>query len=127
MKTVFIALLACASTILGTAAASDQPRCFRHMDGGLRCPPGAVPWMADALGTVSCASNDGGIDVNNFGLPLCGPGYCTRDYKGDVFCSKTPRGASTQDIHGKVVCVGGCMPGEAAQCVRPATESRVKA
>lgn len=122
MKAVIITLLASASTILGIAAASDQPRCFRHMDGSLRCPQGAISCMADALGKVSCARTDGGIDVDNFGRPMCGPGYCTRDYKGDVFCSKTPGGASTQDIHGKVVCVGGCVPGEAAHCVRPTTE-----
>lgn len=103
-------------------ATAEPPQCFRHKDGSLRCPQGSRPCMADALGSVFCSPLDGGIDVNNFGQPLCGPGYCTRDWKGDVFCSKNSRGASDVDMYGKPVCVGGCVPGQAELCVRPTAQ-----
>lgn len=114
-----VAALAAWLCITGASAAQEEPRCFRHKDGGLRCPQGAITCMPDALGAVSCAPTDGGIDVNNYGQPLCGPGYCLRDWKGDVFCSTTPRGPSHQDIHGQPVCTGGCVAGQAALCTRP--------
>ena len=103
------------------ATSTEQPRCVRHKDGGLRCPQGSIPCLPDALGKVSCAPTDGGVERNNFGEPLCGPGYCTRDWKGDVFCAKTPRGASDVDRYGEPVCAGGCVPGQAALCTQPAT------
>lgn len=101
------------------AESAEQPRCFRNKDGGLRCQQGSITCLPDALGKVSCAPADGGVERNNFGEPLCGPGYCMRDWKGDVFCAKTPRGASDVDRYGEPVCVGGCMPGQAALCVKP--------
>lgn len=103
-------------------AIAEPPHCFRHLDGSLRCPQGSRPCMADALGKVFCSPPDGGVEVNNFGQPLCGPGYCTRDWKGDVFCAKTPRGASDVDMYGQPLCVGGCVPGQAELCVRPTAE-----
>lgn len=111
-------LAGCAAVLLLPAAlAADPPApCFVHRDGGLRCPQGSVRCMPDALGHWFCAPRDGGVEVNNFGQPLCGPGYCTRDWKGDVFCAATPRGASDKNLHGQPVCTGGCVPGQAALC-----------
>lgn len=118
-----LASIAATAALIGlklhTPASAEQPRCFRHKDGGLRCPQGSITCLPDALGKVSCAPTDGGVERNNFGEPLCGPGYCMRDWKGDVFCSKTPRGASDVDRYGEPVCTGGCVPGQAALCVKP--------
>ena len=69
-----------------------------------------------------CSPVDGGIEIDVYGNPHCGPGYCVRDQYGKVFCSSTPRGASSLDRDGKPVCTDGCIPGRADACVVPRPE-----
>ena len=73
--------------------------------------------MNDRTGKVFCSPPDGGIEVDIGGVLQCGPGSCTRDSHGKVFCSNTPRGASTLDRYGKAVCTGACVSGQTDRCV----------
>jgi hypothetical protein len=57
-----------------------------------------------------------------YGELLCGPGYCVRDQRGEVFCSSQPRGAAMVDQTGNAVCSVSCVPGTKEACVRPASK-----
>ena len=81
--------------------------------------PGPVPdgCFRDLLsGTISCPPLGGDIHVNLSGQAVCGKGRCVRDVFGKVTCSSQPGGQATQDVNGRIMCVGGCEEASASYC-----------
>ena len=81
--------------------------------------PGPVPdgCFRDLLsGKISCPPLGGDIIVNLSGQAVCGKGRCVRELSGKVTCSSQPGGQATQDVNGKVMCVGGCEEASASNC-----------
>ena len=74
---------------------------------------------ANQRGDVVCTKPGGGMMSDQYGEQLCGPGYCVKDQRGNVLCSRQPRGGATVDQSGKAVCAGGCVPGTKEACARP--------
>ncbi|MBX3604329.1 MAG: hypothetical protein KF788_03615 [Piscinibacter sp.] len=101
--------------IAGPAAAGG---CFTVRDGRTVCPKPDARCLPDRYGDVRCSAPGGGVALDRYGAPVCGPGYCTRDLRGDVFCSSAPRGAADVDRHGKAVCAEGCVPARAEACTK---------
>jgi hypothetical protein len=83
------------------------------------CPQADATCLADRHGDVFCSKPGGGIDLDNLGTPTCGPGYCTRNQEGTVFCSSVPRGAASTDAYGKVACTTSCVRASPQMCVKP--------
>ena len=54
--------------------------------------------------------------MNLSGQAVCGKGHCVRDLFGKVTCSSQPGGQVTQDVNGKIMCVGGCEEASASNC-----------
>ena len=80
--------------------------------------PGPVPdgCFKELSGKISCRPIGGDIHVNLSGQAVCGKGHCVRDLFGKVTCSSQPGGQVTQDINGKIMCVGGCEEASASNC-----------
>nr|WP_297525943.1 hypothetical protein [uncultured Roseateles sp.] len=111
-----IGLLLVAGSCL--AVAQDKG-CAAGRDGKLVCPAPDSTCINDRNGAVVCSTPGGGIEVDRYGLPLCGPGYCTKDSRGEVFCSNTVRGAASSDLYGVPACAGRCVAASPSACVRP--------
>lgn len=89
-----------AMTAASQAVAQPVPEgCFRDLAGKISCPP---------MG--------GELYVNLSGQAVCGKGRCVRDVFGKVTCSSQPGGQVTQDINGRVACVGSCEEASASNC-----------
>lgn len=114
MRAILAAVLLCA----GSVHAQDKG-CTPTRDGGLVCPPPDSTCLTDRYGDVVCSSPGGGILLDRYGDPLCGPGYCTKDLRGDSFCSSAPRGAASTDRHGNAACAVSCVSAKTQLCVRP--------
>jgi hypothetical protein len=97
------------------ARAADET-CTPTRDGRLVCPAPDTKCVADRTGEVICSSPGGGIEFDRYGEPVCGPGYCTKDLRGDLFCSKLQRGAASVDRYGNAACAGSCVPARAQAC-----------
>jgi hypothetical protein len=93
--------------------------CIPARDGRLVCPQPDSACMSDPDGNVLCSTPGGGIEFDRYGKPACGPGYCTKDQRGDIFCSSAPRGAAATDQNGNAVCAGSCVRAKIEACVRP--------
>jgi hypothetical protein len=104
---------------LSTSAWAADEACTPTRDGRLVCPAPESRCVTDRAGEVVCSTPRGGIEVDRYGVPVCGAGYCTKDLRGDVFCSNAPGGAASTDRYGAAACFGSCMPASAQACVKP--------
>ncbi len=111
-----VGLLLVSASLL--ASAQDKG-CAVGRDGKLVCPAPDSMCLNDRSGAVVCSTPGGGIEHDRYGLPVCGAGYCTRDSRGEVFCSNAVRGAASSDLYGTPACTGRCVPASANACVRP--------
>lgn len=102
---------------VGVASAQDRA-CVTQRDGSTVCPPPDSSCVTDRYGDVHCSSPGGGITFNRLGEPVCGPGYCTKDSHGEIFCSSAPRGAASNDRYGKATCAVACVAATRS-CVKP--------
>jgi hypothetical protein len=68
---------------------------------------------------VVCSPSGGAIETNLQGELVCGPGFCTKDLRGDFHCSSAARGAASTDRYGEPVCAVSCVRAQAQACVRP--------
>ena len=93
--------------------------CTPDRYGRMVCPAPDSTCIADRYGDIVCSTPGGGIVEDRYGDPSCGPGYCTKDPRGDVFCSSSPRGAASTDRYGNAVCAGNCVQARPQACVRP--------
>lgn len=103
---------------LAFAAPALANGCYTVRDGRTVCPKPDSRCLADRYGDIRCSAPGGGVEFDRYGDPVCGPGYCTKDLRGDVFCSSASRGAADVDRHGKAVCAVGCLPARADACVK---------
>jgi hypothetical protein len=115
---VLAGLMAGLSGGVGVSPAQAS-ECLTGRDGQMRCPPSDSRCVLDRYGEVVCAPSGGGVLTDRYGDPVCGAGRCTKDLRGDTFCSRVPRGAAAVDRYGDAVCTEGCQPARAAACVRP--------
>ena len=109
-----LALLAC--TFMQAAAAD----CITNGAGKMVCPPPEGTCVHDRYREVVCSQPGGGVLTDRYQDPVCGPGACVRDARGDIHCSRTPRGSAAIDINATAACTDGCVPASVAMCVRPA-------
>lgn len=72
----------------------------------------------DLFGKISCPPIGGEIHVDFSGKAVCGKGKCVRDLFGKVTCSNQPGGQITQDVAGKIMCVGACEEATEAKCLQ---------
>ena len=100
------------------ALASDKV-CTTNREGRTVCPAPDSTCLKDRYGDVVCSTPGGGIELDRYNNPVCGPGYCTKDLRGDLFCSSSPRGASSTDRVGNAVCADNCVPASPQVCVKP--------
>lgn len=112
-------LLALAMGLAMPALGAGEKGCVAGRDGRLVCPEPDARCRADRHGDIVCSSPGGGIEFDRYGEPVCGPGHCTRDIRGDLFCSSAPRGAAATDRFGNAVCAVSCVPAQAQACIRP--------
>lgn len=112
-----ILLLAMLGALLGAAPAFANG-CYTLRDGRTLCPKPDARCLNDRYGDVRCSAPGGGIEFDRYGEPVCGPGYCTRDLRGDVFCSSAARGAADLDRAGQPVCAVGCVKARVDACVK---------
>jgi hypothetical protein len=113
-------LLVTALLAASVPAAAQQGRgCVNDRYGNPLCPPPGGRCLADINGEIRCSPPGGGIQLDRYRMPACGPGQCIADRNGDIICSKTERGSAATNIHGDVVCTGGCVAGSAAACAVP--------
>jgi hypothetical protein len=93
--------------------------CGRDRYGAIVCGPPGGQCLKSVYGDVRCSSPDGGIMLDRYKVPVCGPGRCARDRYGEVLCSVVPKGSAAIDIHGDVVCTEGCTKASPGACVTP--------
>jgi hypothetical protein len=110
-----LAFALCLATL--TAIANDQ-RCATTRDGRVVCPEPDSMCVNDRQGEVICSTPGGGIEFDLFGEPACGPGYCTKNQRGNIFCSSAPRGAASTDRYGNAECSVSCVPGKPEACIK---------
>lgn len=119
MKILFPAVLLLAPLLAGPGAFAGDTTCTTNREGRTVCPAPDSSCLKDRYGDVICSTPGGGIEIDRYGDPVCGPGYCTKDLRGDLFCSNAPRGASSTDRVGNAVCAGQCVPAKREACVKP--------
>ena len=73
----------------------------------------------NSLGKPVCAPPIGDIVKDKHGKPVCGRGQCLADSLGNIVCSTQIGGYSSQDVRGRAVCTGGCVPASASLCQFP--------
>jgi hypothetical protein len=109
--------------VLLLAALLAQPSrsaCIKDRYGDTVCPQPDARCLADRYGDILCSSPGGGIEKDRYGDVVCAPGHFVADLRGEVWCSKLPRGAAAQDRYGNATCSGECVAAKAQACVRPA-------
>jgi hypothetical protein len=97
-----------------------QPRytaCLSTPDGTTICPKPDSECRLNRYGDAFCSTPGGGIESDRYGELLCGPGYCVKDRRGDVFCSTAPRGGAALDRYGDAICAEGCILAKVDACV----------
>ena len=103
--------------LAGAWAAGDA--CTTDREGKMLCPAPDSSCVVDRVGDVICSTPGGGIEFDRYGDPVCGPGYCTKDLRGDLFCSSAPRGAAAMDRYGTANCAVSCVAAARQACVKP--------
>ena len=88
-----IAVLATVGTIGTALSQSATPGCVSDRYGNVQCPPPGGTCIKDRVGDVKCSPPDGGILIDRYQAPVCGPGQCVTDIKGEVFCSRVAKGS----------------------------------
>jgi hypothetical protein len=111
----FLALALCSAPL--TVKAADE-RCAATSDGRVACPEPDSKCVTDRKGEIICSTPGGGIEVNQYGEAACGPGYCTKDQRGDIFCSSAQRGAASTDRYGNAACSVSCVAGKPQACIK---------
>jgi hypothetical protein len=118
-----ILFLAVAAFGIAQSARSQSPQsqsgCIADRYGNVLCGPAGSHCLKDLYGEIRCSPTDGGIALDRYKTPVCGPGKCVFDRYGDVVCSSVPKGAATLNLAGDPVCTEGCVRASAAQCVTP--------
>jgi hypothetical protein len=105
------------AAVAGAGAADTG--CTMSRDGRTVCPAPDSTCLTNRNGDVVCSTPGGGIDIDRYGDPVCGPGYCTKDVRGDFFCSSSPRGAASNDRYGNAACAESCVAAKAQACIKP--------
>jgi hypothetical protein len=119
-RTLFLALLLAGFALVpATLSLAQDKVCSTGRDGRVYCPAPDSSCLQDRYGDVVCSQPGGGIEIDRYGEPVCGPGYCTKDLHGELFCSNAPRGAAATDRYGVAACAGECVKAQARQCVKP--------
>ena len=115
-----IAAAALAMFITIAAAHAQQGRgCVNDRYGNPQCPPPGGHCMANINGDIRCSTPGGGILLDRYRTPVCGPGQCIANRTGDILCSATARGSAALNITGEPVCTAGCVAASAEVCVVP--------
>jgi hypothetical protein len=109
------------ATLVFAAAASlgAQANCISTASGKTVCPAPDSQCLSNRTGDIVCSTPGGGIVLDRYGEPVCGPGYCTKDVRGEVVCSSLARGAASTDRYGNGGCAGQCVAASGGSCVRP--------
>jgi hypothetical protein len=121
MKTHLFSMFVLTMLFATSGALASDTTCTTNREGQTVCSAPDSTCVKDRYGDVVCSTPGGGIDMDRYGNPVCGPGYCTKDLRGDLFCSNAPRGASSTDRVGNAVCAGQCVPASPQACVKPQT------
>jgi len=117
-----IAVLAALAAIGTSSSARSQslnPGCLNDRYGNVQCPPPGGTCVKDLAGEVRCSPEEGGILLDRYKVPVCGPGQCITDIKGEVSCSRVPKGSAALDRYGEAVCIEGCVSAAAQACTTP--------
>ena len=114
-----LAALAAIGTSSFARSQSVSPGCLNDRYGNVQCPPPGGTCVKDLAGEVRCCPEDGGILLDRYKVPVCGPGQCVTDVKGEVFCSRVPKGSAALDRYGDAVCTEGCVSAAAQACTTP--------
>ena len=114
-----LAALAAIGTSSSARSQSVSPGCVNDRYGNVQCPPPGGTCIKDLAGEVRCSAADGGILLDRYKVPVCGPGQCVTDVKGEVFCSRVPKGSAALDRYGDAVCTEGCVGAAAQACTTP--------
>ena len=114
-----LAALGAIGTSSSARAQSVTPGCVNDRYGNVQCPPPGGTCVKDRFGEVRCSPPDGGILMDRYQVPVCGPGQCVTDTKGEVFCSRVPKGSATLDRYGDAACTDGCIHAAAQACITP--------
>ena len=119
IRNLRVTAMALLLSIFATGSLASDKVCMTDREGKTVCPAPDAKCLKDRYGDVRCSSPGGDIAIDRYGDPVCGPGYCTKDLRGDLLCSKSPRGASSTDRTGNAVCAGGCVAAKPQACVKP--------
>ena len=114
-----LAVLGAIGTSSSARSQSATPGCVSDRYGNVQCPPPGGTCIKDLAGEVRCSPPDGGILLDRYKVPVCGPGQCVTDIKGDVFCSGVPKGSAALNRYGDAVCTEGCVSAAAQACITP--------
>jgi hypothetical protein len=112
-------IFAFALMLAASAAVAGEAACLAARDGSTVCPQPGARCLADRYGEIHCSTPGGGIVADRYGVLVCGPGQCTTDRRGDVWCSGAKRGAASVDRFGEAACASTCVPARARHCVQP--------
>jgi hypothetical protein len=113
-------LLLALAMLSGATVAFAQPGCVQDRYGSVQCGPAGSHCLRDMAGEVRCSPPDGGILLDRYRTPVCGPGRCLTNRTGDVVCASVPKGSAAININGDPVCTEGCVPASASACTIPA-------
>lgn len=117
MRTPFFILLFAAA--LGHGAVGAQPQgCVTSRSGETLCPAPDSKCAKDLYGDWHCSPPGGDVTLDRGRTPVCGPGQCVVDLRGDVYCSSSSRGAAALDRYSEASCAGGCVRAQAQACTR---------
>src|SRR5262252_6292587 len=94
---VTLAALAAPGTISFAYSQSVTPGCVNDRYGNVQCPPPGGSCLKDYLGEVRCSPPDGGIFLDRYQKAVCGPGQCVVNRRGEVLCSRAPKGSAALD------------------------------
>jgi hypothetical protein len=118
MKSSITLLLALAALSVAPVTHS-QGGCVQDRYGAVQCGPAGSHCLQDMSGEVKCSPPDGGILLDRYRTPVCGPGRCLTTRHGDVVCSSAPKGSAAVNINGDAVCTDGCVQASANACTIP--------
>jgi len=114
-----VAAFAAMVLLAGIRPAGAQQGCVTDRYGKMQCGPADSRCVKDAFDEVRCSTPGGGIVLNRFREPVCGPGDCVINAVGEALCSSSQRGAAAVDRNGDAVCTDGCVKATAAACISP--------
>lgn len=115
----FTALLLALALLSSAHIACAQSGCVPDRYGTVQCGPAGSHCLQDLAGEIKCSPPDGGILLDRYRTPVCGPGRCLTTRHGDVVCSSVPKGSAAVSINGDAVCTDGCVPASASACTVP--------